>query len=509
MEGAIVVAFTHRTFAIGRRGAMPWPRIREDMRRFRAITHGGTLVMGRKTYESLGEKALPGRSMVVLGLTGLGLHGPNGNNSDVIADEVDMDRTSSYYYVGGEIVYAHAVDIVDTIYATILEKEYEGCDRFFPVDRLKEFEIASYGDRAYSDAAECHYRFVTYKRRHPAPLPASMSPMARVIEHCVRINAAATARTAAASPPPPAACDSNAAGADDADDPTPFVHHDSQYHALMHDVMQTGDDRPDRTGTGTRAVFGRHMAFDLSRGTVPFLTTKRLAWKSVLRELLWMLRGETDSKILEAQGVNIWRGNTTREFLDARGLWDYPEGETGPLYGAAFRRFRDGEVDQFERVIAGLKNDPYSRRHLMTTFDPSVVDRCVLMPCHGIAIQFYVAPGTTPKQKQKLSCAVYCRSSDVFLGLPFNIASYAMLTHIVAARIGASPHKLVVSTGDTHIYLNHMDQVARQLDRDPMPSPVFRVRCGPDVRVEDMDVDRDFEVVAYLHHPAIEAPMAV
>lgn len=281
----------------------------------------------------------------------------------------------------------------------------------------------------------------------------------------------------------------------------------------MRDILLNGDDRPDRTGTGTRAVFGRHMTFDLSRGTVPFLTTKRLAWKSVLRELLWMLRGETDSKILEAQGVNIWRGNTSREFLDARGLEDYPEGETGPLYGAAFRRFRDGAVDQFETVIEGLKNDPYSRRHLMTTFDPSVVDRCVLMPCHGIAIQFYITPDprepATERQKQMLSCAVYCRSSDVFLGLPFNIASYAMLTHIVAARIGASPHNLVVSTGDTHVYLNHMEQVARQLERYPMPSPVFRVLCGPDVRVEDMDVDRDFEVVAYLHHPAIEAPMAV
>ncbi|KAG1657475.1 hypothetical protein FOA52_001390 [Chlamydomonas sp. UWO 241] len=505
MRSAIVVAFTHRTFAIGRHGAMPWPRIKEDMRRFRRITHGGTLVMGRKTYESIGETALPGRSMVVLGLTGLGLHG---GDADLTAAEVETDL--AYYYVCGEIVYAHAVDIVDTIYATIVEKEYEGCDRFFPVDRLDAFEIASYGDRAYSDEEQCHYRFVTYKRRHPAPLPASMSPMARAIERCVLLNAG----TAAPAREDDREDDVVPAGGDGE-----FVHHDTQYHALLRDILRNGDDRPDRTGTGTRAVFGRQMTFDLSRGTVPFLTTKRLAWKSVLRELLWMLRGETDSKILEAQGVNIWRGNTTREFLDARGLFDYQEGETGPLYGASFRRFRDGEVDQLQRVIEGLKRDPYSRRHLMTTFDPSVVDRCVLMPCHGIAVQFFVtpdrrAPATEPRSTQQptrpmLSCAVYCRCSDVFLGLPFNIASYAMLTHIVAAQIGASPHQLVVSTGDTIIYLNHVEQVARQLERGPMPSPAFRVLCGPDVRVEDMDVDRDFEVVAYLHHPAIEAPMAV
>ncbi|KAG1654640.1 hypothetical protein FOA52_009196 [Chlamydomonas sp. UWO 241] len=329
-----------------------------------------------------------------------------------------------------------------------------------------------------------------------------MSPMARLIEGCVLLNAGTDA---------PARGSPAGGGGDILPE---FVHHDAPYHALMRDILLNGDDRPDRTGTGTRAVFGRQMTFDLSRGTVPFLTTKRLAWKSCLRELLWMLRGETDSKILEAQGVNIWRGNTTRAFLDARGLRDYPEGETGPLYGASFRRFRDGEVDQLQRVIEGLKREPYSRRHLLTTFDPSVVDRCVLMPCHGIAVQFFVAPdrrapATEPGSTPTLSCSVYCRSSDVFLGLPFNIASYAMLTHIVAAQIGASPHKLVVSTGDTHIYLNHVEQAARQLERDPMPSPAFRVLCGPDVRVEDMDVDRDFEVVAYLHHPAIEAPMAV
>jgi len=186
MDGSIVVAFTHKTFAIGRNGRTPWPRIPEDMRRFRQLTQGGTLVMGRKTYESIGERMLPGRSMVVLGLTGL--NDPRRRPAPVATTETSASQASTYFYVGGEIVYAHAVDIVDTIHATIVEREYEGCDRFFPVHRLGEFEIATYGTRAYSDEAQCHYRFVTYKRSQPAPLPLSMSPMAHVIERCVRIN---------------------------------------------------------------------------------------------------------------------------------------------------------------------------------------------------------------------------------------------------------------------------------------------------------------------------------
>ena len=294
---------------------------------------------------------------------------------------------------------------------------------------------------------------------------------------------------------------------------------EESYLNELRTILAKGNARPDRTGVGTVSLFARQLRFDLSDGTVPFLTTKALAWKAVLKELLWFIRGHTDSKELEAQGVKIWGGNTSRAFLDARGLTDYEEGDVGPMYGFAWRHFGAAYkgckadyagqgVDQLARLEAGLKADPTSRRHVMTTFDPSAVDQCVLYPCHGLVTQFYVEETQTGYAPQ-LSCHVYCRSQDMFLGQPFNIAGYAVLLALMAKRCGMKRGELVISTGDSHVYKNHLEAVEAQLKRPMLPFPLLEVS---DTVVgkpwEAVDV-QDFKVVGYLHGPAIRAPMAV
>jgi thymidylate synthase len=305
---------------------------------------------------------------------------------------------------------------------------------------------------------------------------------------------------------------------------------------LAREILGQPAARPDRTGVGTLSVFARQLRFDVS-DTVPVLTTRALGVKTIVRELLWFLRGSCDSKELEREGVRIWAGNTSREFLDQRGLAHYAEGETGPLYGWSLRCFGaaykgskgEGEdsgcwgmgkakrksehgqgikgYDQLEELVAGLKNDPFSRRHLMTTFNPGVVDQCVLAPCHGIAIQFYVEKAAGQGEEFQLSCHVYCRSSDTFLGLPFNIASYALLTHMVAQTSGLEVGDFVHSFGDAHLYLNHLEQAQLQLSREIRPLP--QLKLNPDVRSVFDFTFEDVAIEGYDPHPLIRAPVAV
>lgn len=289
-------------------------------------------------------------------------------------------------------------------------------------------------------------------------------------------------------------------------------HGEGVYLDLLRDIMANGNSRPDRTGVGTKSVFGRQLRFDIS-DSVPVLTTKFLAWKAVLKELLWFLRGQTDSKVLENQGVSIWSGNTTREFLDNRGLVDYEVGDIGPMYGFNWRHYgaeysgcsadyQGKGFDQLEELVQGIKKDPYSRRHLLTTYNPQLVSKSVLAPCHGIACQFYVTDDS-------LSCIVFNRSQDTFLGLPFNLASYAFMTYIIAARCDLKPSELVMFTGDTHIYNNHFDQIQVQLSRTPLPFPKFKVSDSvKNKQFDELCLD-DFSLEGYIYHPSIKAPMAV
>ena len=291
-------------------------------------------------------------------------------------------------------------------------------------------------------------------------------------------------------------------------------HGELEYLNLMKTIVNKCDNiREDRTNVGTYSIFGPQMEFDISE-SIPILTTKFLPWKMVLKELLWFLKGDTNSKHLEEQGVGIWRGNTTRNFLDARGLYNYPEGDVGPMYGYNWRHwgckyedcmtdYTEKGFDQLSELIENIKKDPYSRRHLLTTYNPAEVKNSVLAPCHGLTTMFYVEEGGF------LSCKVVCRSSDVFLGLPFNIASYAMFTYIIAMKCDLKPKKLIVTMGDTHIYANHIDQVKDQLIRTPFPFPKFIVcESIKNKSWEELSID-DFDMMGYLHHPTIRAPMAV
>ena len=268
----------------------------------------------------------------------------------------------------------------------------------------------------------------------------------------------------------------------------PQAHPERQYLGLLADIMTTGVQRGDRTGTGTLSVFGRQMRFDLAAG-FPLLTTKRVHLRSIILELLWFLRGETNVRWLQERGCTIWD-----EWADA-------DGELGPVYGRQWRSWAapDGRVvDQIAAVVASLKTNPESRRHIVSAWNPADVDDMALPPCHCL-FQFYVADG-------KLSCQLYQRSADVFLGVPFNIASYALLTQMIAQVVGLELGEFVHTLGDAHLYLNHIDQAARQLTREPHPFPTMTLAPKTDLLAFEPE---DFALVGYKSHGVIKAPIAV
>ncbi len=264
-----------------------------------------------------------------------------------------------------------------------------------------------------------------------------------------------------------------------------------EYHRLLRLVLDEGKDRPDRTGTGTRSLFGAQARFDLRR-SFPVLTTKKLHLRSIIHELLWFLRGETNIAYLRENGVTIWDE------------WADENGELGPVYGRQWRRWRtaDGrEIDQVAQLIEGIKADPAGRRHLVSAWNPGEVSDMALPPCHAF-FQFYVdiAAG-------ELSCQLYQRSADLFLGVPFNIASYSLLTLMVAQVCGLKPGDFVHTFGDLHLYANHFEQARLQLSREPRPLPTMWV--NPEVRDIDAFAFDDFRLQGYDPHPHIPAPVAV
>jgi thymidylate synthase len=261
------------------------------------------------------------------------------------------------------------------------------------------------------------------------------------------------------------------------------------YLALLEHVLQHGTQKGDRTGTGTLSVFGHQLRFELSQG-FPLVTTKKVHLKSIIHELLWMLQGDTRVQSLQAHGVTIWD-----EWADA-------QGNLGPVYGHQWRSWSapHGEsIDQMRLLLEGLRKNPDSRRHLVSAWNVADLPAMKLPPCH-VLFQFYVAEG-------RLSCQLYQRSADLFLGLPFNIASYALLTLMVAQVTGLTPHEFIHTIGDAHLYLNHVEQARTQLAREPRPLP--RMKLNPEVK--DLFAFRyeDFTLEQYEPHPAIKAPVAV
>ena len=262
-----------------------------------------------------------------------------------------------------------------------------------------------------------------------------------------------------------------------------------QYHDLLRHVLDNGSDRGDRTGTGTRSVFGHQMRFDLADG-FPVITTKRLHLKSIIHELLWFLKGDTNIRYLKENGVSIWDE------------WADENGNLGPVYGAQWRSWPDydgSHIDQMARLVESIKTNPNSRRHIVTAWNPALVDEMALPPCHCL-FQFYVADG-------RLSCQLYQRSADIFLGVPFNIASYALLTLMMAQVTGLEPGDFVHTLGDAHLYANHFDQAKLQLTRAPKALPVMKL--NPDVKDLFSFAYEDFSLIGYEADASIKAPIAV
>jgi len=293
-----------------------------------------------------------------------------------------------------------------------------------------------------------------------------------------------------------------------------MMHPDKVYLDALKNILENGEDRPDRTGVGTRSIFGLQMRFNLEDG-FPAITTKKLAWKAVVSELLWFIEGSGDEYRLReilhgdrySQKRTIWTDNAEADYWVKRKLQRHP-GDLGRVYGVQWRRWRKPLIrinkvvlqnhDQLLELIDGIKSDPYSRRHIITAWNPGELDIMALPPCHMMA-QFYVNNG-------KLSCQMYQRSADMFLGVPFNIASYALFTHMIAQVCNLEVSELIITLGDAHIYNNHFEQVKEQLKRDPKPLATLELNSEISV-ITEFDME-DIELAGYESHEAIKAPMA-
>ena len=431
------------------------------------------VIMGRKTWESIPEQHRPlaGRFNVVVSRSLKQV--PEGVVLAVSLGEALKAATAAsaerIFIVGGGEIYREALALCDDVFLTQVDAAIEGCDTFFPELPAGEFDGPwAFGLPAAEDKG-IKYRFTMYQRK------------------------AHTGRKRAAAP-----------------EATSAVHEEYQYLDLVREILNHGVVKGDRTGTGTKSVFGRSMRFSLRDGAMPLLTTKRTFWRGLALELLWFISGNTSAKTLQEQNVTIWDGNSSRAYLDSIGLHAREEGDLGPVYGFQWRHFGaqygtmyddyGGKgVDQLADVVHQIKNSPNSRRILMTAWNPSVLKEMALPPCHLLS-QFYVANG-------ELSCQMYQRSADMGLGVPFNIASYALLTHMLAKVCGLRAGEFVHVLGDAHVYLNHEEALREQLAREPRPFP--RIVFKRDVQSIDDFKFEDFDLVDYNPHKAIKMDMAV
>lgn len=287
-------------------------------------------------------------------------------------------------------------------------------------------------------------------------------------------------------------------------------HNEMQYLELIQHIIDHGAKKEDRTGTGTLSIFGAQMRFSLRNNAFPLLTTKRVFWRGIAEELLWFVSGSTNANELSKKKIHFWDANGSREFLDKQGLNHREVGDLGPVYGFQWRHFGatyenmhtnyDGQgVDQLANVIDKIKNNPDDRRIIMSAWNPVDLPCMALPPCHSF-VQFYVCNG-------ELSCQLYQRSGDMGLGVPFNIASYSLLTYMIAHVCGLKPGEFVHTLGDAHVYLNHIDALKKQLEREPRPFPTLKITCEvPNIDSFKFD---DFEIIGYNPYPTIKMQMAV
>lgn len=450
-----IVAFCKNNNGIGFENKLPW-YISEDLKYFKEKTNNHVVVMGKNTYDSLPDtyKPLPNRVNIVI--TNKCIPNVTTTTIDNLDNTLQSYSTQNIFIIGGANIYNQLYGRFESIYVTYIDKHFD-CDSFFPKIG-NEYSLTTYSSNKWSEQENCYYRFLEYK------LSKSSS-------------------------------------------------FDDIYLNLANKVMEQQQFRYDRTGTGTYSIFGEQIQFDIEN-CVPLLTTKRVAWKSCIEELLWFLRGDTNSNILKNKNVNIWNDNSTRAFLDKAGLYHLKEGDCGANYSFQWRYFgqtyinsetsykKNTKYDQINNVMNLLRSNPTSRRIFMSAWNPVDLDKTVLPPCH-VSVQFYV------DNANGLHCHMYQRSCDVFLGLPFNIFSYTVLTYILAKKCNYVPKKLIISFGDVHIYKNHVEQLKVQSERSRLSYPLLKLSDNIFTKeFDEMTID-DFELIGYFPHPSIKGKMSV
>jgi dihydrofolate reductase / thymidylate synthase len=469
-----LIACVSENWGIGKNNTIPWI-VKEDMLFFKNITtytsdssKKNAVIMGRKTYESIG-KILPNRYNFVL---------TKKISDDSDEEEYDLnkinyintskltslyfykDKIETVYFIGGEDVYTFALNNfnMEELYINIVHEKYD-CDKYFPVDLLRK------NDYVITESIKCKTNEkLTFNR------------LKQMKEE----------------------------------------ENEYQYLSILEEILNTGNERKTRNAI-TYSIFDTKLTFDVSE-YYPLITTKKMFMKGVVEELLFFLRGDTNSKHLEEKGVNIWKGNTTKEFIEKCGL-PYEEGDMGNCYGFQWRHYgaeyKDCHTDytgkgydQLKNIINLIENDPSSRRIMMTTFDPSKVHKGVLPPCHSLILQFYI-------HNKRISCKMYQRSVDSFLGEPFNISSTSLLLYIIGHITGLKPYKVTIDLGDTHIYSDHIEQVREQLTRIPYKFPKLKIKKDIDLEMKTDDKLKfienlqyeDFELIDYISHLPIKAKM--
>ena len=449
-------------YGIGKDGTVPWNHP-EDLKLFKNVTTGCTLIVGKVTWNGLGNQVRKNiqkeRKIIVISRDSDSVFPPHVLENFVITDSYESAITlaladeTTIYIIGGAMVYDQAIndERVTGCLVTRVSGNY-ACDTHIPFIRDKLKSDWNIFNKMYlDDKNKC--QFTMYSRKHQ----------------------------------------------------------EYNYLSILRDIMVSGTEMSDRTGIGIKSVFGRQLRFDCS-DRFPLLTTKKMFRKGIIEELLWFIKGSTDSKILEDKGVNIWRGNTSREYLDSHGFPDRAEGDIGPGYGHQWRHwnapytdcntdYSGSGIDQLNDCIKRIENEKltnvHDRRNIMIAWNPEQIDNMSLPPCH-VLVQFYLCDN-------ELSLHMYQRSADMFLGVPFNIASYALLLNLVAAHTQCKPKDLIMSFGDCHIYSNHYSAVELQLVNEPKVFPRLKLDKCNIFEIEYGDIH--FE--GYESHDAIRAPMAV
>lgn len=461
----LIAACQQADWGIGQDGKIPWHSV-SDMRYFKKITSKtknkslqNAVIMGRKTFETIG-KALPNRVNYVV-TKSPATYSPICDINFVSALSTALKLATSnstverVFIIGGADIYHQILTDwscnLENVYITFTNSSYN-CDQHLSFYLIKDrLNLVSSETTTEKDGLKLDFR--VYRNRNLG---------------------------------------------------------EEMYLNLIKHILADGEARDDRTGVGTISTFGEKLTFDIS-DYLPVLTTKRVAWKTVIRELLWFISGDTNVKNLQAKNVHIWDGNTTREFLDSRGLTDLPAGDAGAAYSFQWRHFGAEYVDcttdyqgkgydQIAEVIRLIKEEPTSRRILFSAWNPAALHRIALPPCHLLA-QFYV------RDEEFLDCQMYQRSADMALGVPFNIASYSILIYMIAHLTGLHPGKFTHIIGDAHIYKNHIHGVQEQLKRVPYVFP--RLRFTRKVADIDEFKEEDFQLVGYQYHPSIKLEMAV